>query len=118
MKPSDEKKYLDDKASVRQTEIRYPEKFLSVSWHLRKNLLGQLVLDGKVKNAAAAVTYKNIEMLVSFYGKTHSLLKEEREIIYDSIPPGGMQPFRRKYFNADLSDSIVVKVLASEHTGS
>jgi len=117
MKPSEENQYSKDKASVRNMEIRYPENFLSVDWHLRKNILGQLVLEGRVRNKAAAVTYKNIEMKVSFYGGTRSLLKEETEIVYDSISPGSSQSFRRKYFNSRMSDSIVVQVIKADHTG-
>jgi len=117
MKPSEENQYSKDKASVRKMEIRYPENFLSVDWHLRKNMLGQLVLEGQVHNKAAAVTYNNIEVKVSFYGVTHSLLKEEREIIYDFIPPGSSQAFKRKYFNSRISDSVVVQVIKADHTG-
>lgn len=115
MDDSEEKGYQKKKESIRQTEIRNPEKFLVVEFHKRKNLLGQLVVEGKVTSKAAAVSYKDIELVVSFFGRTNALLKEEREVIYDSIPPGLSRSFKRKYFNAGISDSMTVQVVAAGH---
>lgn len=105
-----EKNYEKTKETLEQTEQKNPTKFLTVEGDKRKNLLGQTVVRVQIANKAKIVTYKDIEVKLTFYSKTGALLEEDHETIYENIAPGNSVKYKTKYFTPKGSDSVAFKV--------
>jgi hypothetical protein len=61
------------------------------------------------------ITYKDIEIKISFYSKTGTVLEEDIETIYDTIIPGGSVNFKSKFFTPKGTDSVGFKILEAKH---
>ncbi len=110
-----QKKYEDVTLSVEALEKKSPTKFLKVSGGDKKNLMGQTVIKGKISNKAKMVTFKDIDIQLSFYSKTGVLLMEDQEMIYEEVAPGGIVNFKSKYFAPKGTDSVSMKVLTAKY---
>lgn len=108
-------KYEEKKESLEDMEKKDPVRFLSVSSHDKKNLIGQTVVKGTLKNKATVASYKDIEIELSFYSKTGSLLEKDTETIYETIAPGKDTDFKTKYFAPKGTDSVSIRVLSAKN---
>jgi len=106
--------YERSKEDLAETEKKSPQRFLKVEGSNKRNLVGQTVIKGKLYNNARIVTYKDIELKLSFYSKTGALLEEDRETIYESINPGGGKTFKSKYFTPKGTDSVAMQVISAK----
>ena len=107
--------YEQSRESMEDIEKKNPSRFLSVSGSSHRNLLGQTVVKGIVKSKATVVSYRDIELKLSFYSKTGALLEEDRETIYETIAPGKEEDFKSKYFAPKGTDSVALKVVSAKH---
>ena len=112
-KPTAKDKYEQTKQSLEKTEKANPQRFLIVKGHDKKNLLGQTVIKGTIINNAKICTYKDIEVQLSFYSKTGTLLEQDKETIYETLAPGTSQSFKTKYFAPKGTDSVELKILGA-----
>ncbi len=114
----DEKKQADNyekgKLTVTEIEQMNPERFLAVSCSNKKNLLGQTVIKGNIINNAKMVSFKDIDIKLSFFSKTGSLLEEDHEVIYETLNPGAGKSFKTKYFAPKGTDSVFLKVISAK----
>ncbi|MFN8252288.1 MAG: hypothetical protein U0V75_10430 [Ferruginibacter sp.] len=108
-------KYEEKKESLEDMEKKDPVRFLSVSSHDKKNLIGQTVVKGTLKNKATVASYKDIEIELSFFSKTGSLLEKDTETIYETIAPGKDADFKTKYFAPKGTDSVSIRVLSAKN---
>jgi hypothetical protein len=113
IQPND--KYEKTKESLAETEQKSPSKFLTVAGNNKKNLLGQTVIKGTVFNKAKIVTYKDVDIKLSFYSKTGTLLEEDHEVVYESINPGQSANFKSKYFAPKGTDSVAMHVVTAKY---
>lgn len=109
-KPFDNKNYEANKESLADREKSNPETFLVVSSKDRKNLIGQRVVKGSIKNNAKVIAFKDVEMHFTYYSKTGVKIDENLETIYEVIEPGKTQSFKSKYFAAKGVDSVAIKI--------
>ncbi len=109
-KKFDNKSYEQVKESLAEKEKKSPAKFISVSSHKRKNLIGQTVVLGSLTNLATVCSYKDVELRLSFYSKTAVKLDEGLETVYENIGPGKTVKFKTKYFAPKGTDSVAVSV--------
>ncbi len=103
-------KYEETKETLAETEKKNPTRFITVSGHDKRNLIGQTVVRGNLSNIAKVITFKDIDLEISFYSKTGALLEKDHETIYESIGPGGNTDFKTKYFAPKGTDSVGLKV--------
>ena len=106
--------YEKVKLTVEEIEKKNPERFLSVTGHERKNLINQTVVKGTVVNNAKMVSFKDIDIKISFYSKTGALLEEDHEMIYETIAPGDSKSFKTKFFAAKGTDSVSMKIISAK----
>jgi hypothetical protein len=106
--------YEKGKLSIEEIEKNYPVRFLAVSGTNKKNLLGQTVIKGTIFNNAKMVHYKDIAIKLSFYSKTKTLLEEDRDVIYETITPGGSASFKSKYFAPKGTDSVGMIIVSAK----
>ncbi len=109
-------KYEEKKESLEDMEKKDPVRFLSVSSHDKKNLIGQTVVKGTLKNRATVASYKDVEIELSFFSKTGSLLEKDNETIYETIAPGKETDFKTKYFTPKGTDSVAIRVLNAKNS--
>ena len=116
---TDDKKTTDTyekgKLTVEEIEKKNPERFLSVSGNDKKNLLGQTVIKGTLINHGKMVSFKDVDIKLSFYSKTGALLEEDHEVVYETIAPGDSKNFKTKYFAAKGTDSVGMKVISAKY---
>jgi hypothetical protein len=110
----EEKNYEKTKETLEETEKKNPTKFIAVEGEKKKNLIGQTVVRGEVKNNAKIVTYKDVDIKLSFYSKTGAILEEDHETIYETIAPGATVKFKSKYFTPKGSDSVGFRVVEAK----
>jgi hypothetical protein len=110
-----DKNYEKSKESLEQIEQKNPTKFIRIEGNKKKNLLGQTVVKGEIYNNAKMITYKDVEIKISFYSKTGSVLEEDIETIYETIIPGGSVNFKSKFFTPKGTDSVGFKILEAKH---
>ena len=106
--------YETNKAGLEEKEKKNPAAFLKVTGGQRKNLIKQTVVRGKLYNNARIVTYKDVNLKLSFYSKTGTVLEEDIETVYDNITPGGSISFKSKYFAPRGTDSVGIQVITAK----
>ncbi len=106
--------YEKNKISLQETEQRSPSSFILAAGEQTKNLIGQTVIKGTVTNNAKVVTFKDIDVKISFYSKTGMLLEEDHETIYEMVPPGTTKKFKSKFFTPKGADSVGFKVMTAK----
>ena len=106
--------YEQTKETLAETEKKNPTRFLSVEGHDKKNLLGQTVVKGTLTNKATVSSYKDVEIELSFYSKTGTLLEKDVETIFETIAPGKDADFKTKYFAPKGTDSVALKVMGAK----
>jgi hypothetical protein len=110
-----EKDYEKSKESLEQTEQKNPAKFITVDGDKKKNLLGQTVVRADINNNAKIVTYKDVDVKITFYSKTGTVLEEDHETIYENIAPGTSVHFKSKFFTPKGTDSVSFKVVDAKY---
>lgn len=107
-------KYEQTKETLEETEKKNPKRFLSVSGHDKRNLIRQTVIKGTISNGAKVVSYKDIDVELTFYSKTGALLEKDHEVIYETVTPGNTVSFKTKYFAPKGTDSVGLKILGAK----
>ena len=107
-------KYEKTKESLEQTEKKNPLRFLTLEGHDRKNLVRKTVITGVITNKAKVASYKDIDVEISFYSKTGTLLMRDHEMIYETIDPGSSQDFKTKIRAPKDSDSVGIKIVRAK----
>jgi hypothetical protein len=110
-----DKNYEKSKESLEDIEKKSPTKFLSVDGDKKKNLIGQTVVRGDISNRAKIVTYKDVDIKLTFFSKTGTILEEDHETIYENIAPGSLIHFKSKYFTPKGTDSVSFKVVEAKY---
>jgi hypothetical protein len=106
--------YEKNKESLEAKEKKHPEQFLVVTGHDRKNIIGQRVIKGTINNKASVCTYKDVQLKISFYSKTGVLLEENKETIFEIVPPNNQVNFKTKYFAPKDTDSVAMVVISAK----
>ena len=110
-----EKNYEKSKESLEQTEQKNPAKFITVNGNKKKNLIGRTVVRADINNNAKIVTYKDVDVKITFYSKTGTVLEEDHETIYENIAPGTSVHFKSKFFTPKGTDSVGFKVVEAKY---
>lgn len=111
---AEKESYEKAMAALEEKERKNPALFLSVSSNEKQNLLGQTVVRGSVTNNAKVCIYKDVQLEVSFFSKTGTLLEKGNETVYEEIHPGKSNPFKFKNFAPKGTGNIVIKVIGAK----
>ena len=105
--------YEKGKLTLEEIEQKNPVQFLRVVGDNKRNIIGQTVIKGSVSSTAKIVSYKDIDIKLSFFSKTGALLEEDHEVVYETVGPGGKAGFKSKYFAPKGSDSVAFKIIGA-----
>ena len=111
---AEKESYQETKKSLLIKEQKNPVSFLTVHGNDKRNLLGQTVVKGVIKNNATVATYKDVDLKLSFYSKTKALLETDKETVFEVLVPGQSKNFKTKYFAPKGTDSVALEVLAAK----
>jgi hypothetical protein len=110
-KTSTEKEvYEKTKESLKAREEKNPQNFLFVDGHDKRNLFGQTVIKGSLTNKASIAVFKDVDISLLFYSKTHALLETDKETVFEVLHPGESKSFKTKYFPPKGTDSVALSV--------
>ena len=111
---TDKTSYEKTKETLAEKEKKDPTSFLTVAGNDKHNLLGQMVMKGTITNKATVATYKDVDVELTFFSKTGTLLETDKETVYEVIAPGQTKKFKTKYFAPKGSDSVGFKILGAK----
>jgi len=106
--------YKITKQQLLKKEQKDPAAFLSISGHNKKNIVGQTVVKGTLINKASVAVFKDVDIKLSFYSKTKTVLETDKETIYEILEPGESKSFKTKYFAPKGTDSVGLQVLGAK----
>src|SRR5665213_1009128 len=95
---TEKENYELTKENLLKKEQKDPGNFIIVSGHDKRNILGQTVVKGILVNKATVAVFKDVDLKLSFYSKTHALLETDKETIFELLQPGESKNFKTKYF--------------------
>ncbi|HET7115022.1 MAG TPA: hypothetical protein VFI29_00940 [Hanamia sp.] len=111
---TEKQSYQLTKDELLKKEQKNPQDFITVTGYNKKNILGQTVVKGTLVNKASIAIFKDVEIKLSFYSKTQTLLETDKETEYISIGPGESKDFKTKYFTPKGTDSVALQVLGAK----
>lgn len=111
---SEKESYQITKEQLLKKEQKDPAVFLVVSGTNKKNIVGQTVIKGTISNKASVATFKDVDLKLSFYSKTKTLLETDKETIFEILGPGESRDFKTKYFAPKGTDSVALEVLGAK----
>jgi hypothetical protein len=76
-----------EKENLLEKEQTNPNEYLELDAKTNKNLTGNWILKGSIKNTAQEATYNNILLEVKFYDKSDSLILTSEERLNSTIAP-------------------------------
>lgn len=106
--------YQINKNALFAKEVKEPAMFLTVNGISKKNIIGQTVVKGTLTNKASIATYKDVDLKLSFFSRTKTLLETDKETIYLILDPGESRGFKTKYFAPKGTDSVALQVLGAK----
>ena len=106
-------RYEEKKASLEEIERDSPLKFLKVTGSHHGNLINQTVVEGEITNKATLVSYKNIQVQVSFHDKDGTVLEKQKEILDDVVKPGATNDFKIKTSHIKGANSVTLDIIGA-----
>jgi hypothetical protein len=107
-------KYEQTKENLGDSEKHNPQRFITIGGHDKHNLIGQTVVKGTLTNTASVSSFKDVNIEISFFSKTGTLLEKDQETVYETLAPGDSKNFKTKYFAPKGTDSVSLKVLSAK----
>ncbi len=109
-----DKTYEDSKEKLVKKETKDPLSFLTVDYTSKRNIIGQTVVRGVVKNSAAVSSYKNVRIKLLYYNESGELVTNHEQVIGEAVPPNGEVSFKAKYHTPKGTDSVNVSIMKAE----
>lgn len=105
--------YEVSKTNLLKMEQSTPAKFLFINGDIKRNIVGQTVVRGTLKNNATIAKFKDVSIRFNFYSKTKTLVQTEEETIYDFLFPGETTHFKSKFFAPKGIDSVAMVIIGA-----
>jgi hypothetical protein len=80
-------------AKERQT----PTAYLHHSGGWRRNLLGQIVLEGTIENKASIANFKDVELQITWLTRTNTEIGTSAKTIYEYVKSGQSVPYKLRF---------------------
>ncbi len=106
-------KYEEKKASLEDMERDSPLKFLKITGSHRGNLLNQTVVEGEITNKATLVSYKGIQVQISFLDKDNAVIEKQKETLDETVKPGSTTDFKIKTSHVKGANSVTLSIIAA-----
>lgn len=104
------------KEELADREKENPRLYLKAEGTYRENLIGELVLEGKIKNTATAAIFKDIVIEGEFIAASGTVLAKEKFTRYEKLGPGYEVTFKFKTVAPMETKSVSVRVVDATAT--
>lgn len=94
--PQQSKTPQELKSELADKEHEDPSTYLDVTATFRKNLIGETVLEGTIKNNATAAAFKDIVLQAEFLAPSGTVLSKKKFTKYEVLGPGYDVTFKFK----------------------
>ena len=109
----DIEKYESTKQQLAKRETKFPAEFLTITSTNKKNLIGQTVVKGTIKNTATVTAYKKVRVKLLYYSQG-SVVENHEEVFDDIILPNNQHLYKTRYFTPKNTDSVSVSIMSAE----
>ncbi len=109
----DIEKYEATKEQLAKRETKFPVEFLSITSTNKKNLIGQTVVKGIIKNTATVTAYKKVRVKLLYYS-LGSVVENHEEVYDEVILPNNQHLYKTRYFTPKNTDSVSVSIMSAE----
>ena len=82
-------------------ERRNADEFVDTECNFRQNTNGKWIIEGSVTNFASEAHFKDVQLVLSYYNDSKSLIGTEKYTIREYLAPGDQSGF---YFKSDKYD--------------
>lgn len=84
------------RAELKGIESTNPSKYLMVDAGWRKNWIGEIVLEGTIRNTATLANFKDVILDVTWISKTQTEMGSDRYPVYEFVNAGQSTRFKLK----------------------
>jgi hypothetical protein len=102
------------KADLATTESQNPGEYLKGQVRIRRNLLGEVVVEGTLSNNATLAVYKDIVLQIDYLSKTGTVLLSKDHTVYEVIQPNGFANFKFKFFGSKDIKEVSARILGAK----
>ena len=75
--------------------------------------MNQTVVEGEVVNSATMVSYKNMQLEITFRDEKGSVIDKQKEVLEEAIKPSSAQRFKIKTGHVKGVESISVDIVGA-----
>ncbi|MEM0997246.1 MAG: hypothetical protein AAGN35_09215 [Bacteroidota bacterium] len=87
-----------------------PGDFIEVQFEARKNILGETVAEGTLKNKAELTAYRDLQLMLYFEDELGEPLDSASQVIFEKILPDGETKFKIKQKGPRKSKGLNIRV--------
>jgi hypothetical protein len=110
VKKVEKQDYQHKKESLLDNEKKDPKEFITIEGKDKRNIWGQTVFKGTVKNNATVCSYKNIRVKLLYF-KEGSQVANHEEQFDETIKPGNEFEFKARYKTPRGTDSVAASIM-------
>jgi len=103
--------HRSDRLSNAEYERQNADEFVGTQCNYRQNNKGKWVIEGSVTNFASEVHFKDVQLVLSYYNDSKTLIGTENYTIHEYLAPGDRSEFYFKSDKYDEAHSMDVEVL-------
>ncbi|MDG1333701.1 MAG: hypothetical protein P8P74_15295 [Crocinitomicaceae bacterium] len=93
-----------DRLSSAEYERQNAEEFVNTEYNYRQDNSGKWVIEGSVANFASEIHYKDVQLVLSYYDDSKTLIGTENYTIREYLAPGDKSGF---YFKSDKYNEAI-----------
>ncbi len=80
----------------RLNERARPQEFVALNYQNRRNLLGEVIIEGSLTNNSELTMYKDFQLMVYFRNSDGMISDSASQIVFEQLTPGETAPFKLK----------------------
>lgn len=80
----------------RLNERARPQDFVALNYQDRRNLLGEVIVEGSLTNNSELTMYKDFQLMVYFRNSDGMISDSASQIVFEQLTPGETAPFKLK----------------------
>jgi hypothetical protein len=101
------------RAELKQKEQQEFYKYIAAKSSMRKNLIGETVLEGTISNLAALSSFKDIVFEITFISKTGTEIDIQNHIVHELIGPQKLIRFKIKTITSKAATDFSFRLIGA-----
>jgi hypothetical protein len=87
-----------------------PGEFVEVQFEARKNILGETVAEGTLKNNAELTSYRDLQLMIYFENEEGDPIDSASQVVFEKILPGKKTEFKVKEKGPRKAKNVSIRV--------